>query len=86
MILFVDVLSTGPLIAQGTGEEGLVTELLWQEVRHHLRTSRAVVNEWIEVDTSRFRLWDFDHRKEMVRAGEVAGQRAAQVLINNYGF
>lgn len=85
-IIFVNVLNSGPLADLRQLPDSGASAILWQEVRRDLRAASVRVNEWIEVDTSAVYLSDFSKRRELVAAGEKAGQTAAKTMANKYGF
>ena len=86
LIVFVNVLGDGELFERSQLLDGAASAILWQESRRQLLREKGKGIEWIEVETSRMNVLDFDKRKELVRAGEMAGEKAAAMLVNKYGY
>lgn len=85
-IILINVLNAGPLMDPRQLPDSGASAILWQEVRRAVRAAAPRVNEWIEVNTAQVDLSDFSKRKELVQAGEKAGQTAAKWLASKYGF
>lgn len=86
VIIVVNVLSRGRLINLSQLSDPDEPAIFWQEVRRNFRANGLAIDEWIDVDTSGFMIGDFARRRDLVSAGERAGQRAARRLIDRFGF
>src|SRR5262249_29887019 len=81
-IIFVNVLNAGALMDPRQLPDSGASAILWQEVRRNVRAAAPRVNEWIEVNTAAMAFSDFARRKELIQAGEKAGQAAAKWLAS----
>ncbi len=85
-IIMVNVLNAGPLADPRQLPDSGASAILWQEVRRNMREAASRVNQWVEVETGSVFISDFSKRKELVTAGEKAGQLATRTLTTKYGF
>jgi predicted acylesterase/phospholipase RssA len=86
VIVLVDVLSSDELLGSHMQSDQFQTVALWDTVRRQIKGSSSLVNEVIYVSTSGQKITDFDRRRQLVKAGEQAGQRAAEEFAEKYGF
>lgn len=86
LIVFVNVLDRGDLIKQNQVLKKSAAAILWHELRRHIKTQKGFAHEVIDVTTRQYKLYDFDDRQRIVKAGEQAGRRAASKIADKYGF
>ena len=86
LIIFVNVMDVGDLLTAGQLTTDYKSSILWQEIRRSLQDTNDLGIEVIHVKTRRFKLYDFNSRQSLVMAGEQAGKRAADALVQKYGF
>lgn len=86
VIILINVLGSGELLAQDELLEEYQSALLWQEIRRSNIEARQHVTDIIEVETKDFKMYDFDNRTGLVNVGELAGARVARKIAEKYGF
>jgi NTE family protein len=86
VIILVNVLGSGELLAQDELLEEYQSALLWQEIRRSNIEARQYVTDIIDVETKDFKMYDFDNRTGLVNVGELAGARLARKIAEKYGF
>lgn len=86
VIIYVNVLGSGGLLERDELMEEYSSALLWQEIRRAQSAARKLANVVIEVDTKKFKMYDFDNRMALVNLGEMVGSRSAKKIAEKYGF
>lgn len=87
VVLFVDVLGKSQPLTTKQMMSEFTSSLLWQELKNDLariKTSQGIVK--IEPNTLKFHIYDFSARSSLSAAGVQAGQKAADILVENYDF
>lgn len=85
-IVLVNVLGSRPLLEGRQLPEFSGSVILWEEVRRSLQQAAPQLSLVIDVPLSGVMLTDFSRRKEVTQAGEKAGQQAARLLSERFGF
>ena len=86
LIIFINVMGLGNLLDTEPLKTDYKSSIIWQEMRRHLNHTKDLGIEVIQVKTKMFKLYDLDHRKSLVLAGERAGKLAVQKLLHKYEF
>ena len=86
LIIFVNIMDVGDLMTSEELTQDYKSSIMWQELRRSLKDTKDLGIEVIHVKTRKFKLYDFDSRRPLVMAGELAGRRAAEALVQKYGF
>lgn len=86
LVIFVDVLGEGEVLSSQELLKEYRSAIIWQEVKRAIRMERHLATEVIDVNTRRFNILNFESRKSLLSAGEVAGRKAADRIVEKYGF
>jgi hypothetical protein len=85
-VIFVDVLGTSLPFEKEKLTDDPGSVLIWQEVMRSAWEAEGISSEVIRVPTDGIHLDGFSSQKDLVKAGEQEGVRAAQRLSAKYGF
>lgn len=86
VIVYVDTLGTSLPRPQRDSMEHMDEVVLWQEVKYALGEASTLDMEVVRVDTSSVPVIGFGSVKELSSRAYVAGKKAAQRIIEKYGF
>jgi NTE family protein len=86
IIVYVDLLSDGPIFDKGDRKSGDATAALWTEARRNAWAQKDILTDWVSVSTRGIKVDDFESRKLLITAGEAAGSKSAQDMLSKYGF
>jgi len=62
------------------------SDIIWSELSRHYATQAGLADVVINVNTQQFSILDWKKRKQIVKAGERAGELWSQKLIDRYNF
>lgn len=87
VIIYVDVLGSGPHLESKEVRSEYLSSLIWHEVKQ----SQANLPDYenlikIKPNTLRFKLYDFSARSSLSAAGSQAAERVISNLVENYDF
>jgi NTE family protein len=86
VVVFVNVLGSAMPVGQDAVIDHLLHAMLWQEVRRAVGEVNRYQIDFVNVNTDDYPIMNFDSKRELISAGERAGQAAAGSLISKYGF
>ena len=86
MSVLVNMRGSAMPVAQDSVLDNLNHVILWQEIKRALTEASRYGVEVVNVDTSAYPMVQLESKKELIGLGEGAGNAAAQVLVNKYGF
>lgn len=86
ILILVNVLGDGNLFDNPTANGEYAPAVIWNEVRRSIWQARGGMTDVIDVTTRGISMTDFSSRKILVTAGEAAGERAAKLIADKYGF
>jgi len=86
VIIFVNVLGSAMPVGQDSLLDNLNYVILWQEIKRAAGEASKLNVDVVSVDTDQYPMVQFDGKKDLISAGELAGSNAAATLIQKYGF
>jgi predicted acylesterase/phospholipase RssA len=86
IVVYVDLLNEAPFHQMKSLEGKESEQILWSEVRSHLREQFDGVDWVVSVNLGGADLLDFDKRRNFVLAGQQAGLFVVKKIVSKYGF
>lgn len=86
VVVYVDLLAEAPFHQMKSLEGKESEQILWSEVRGHLREQFDGVDWVVSVNLAGADLLDFDKRRNFVLAGQQAGLFVVKKMVSKYGF